>query len=277
VHQYETSRTGDVLAGTYAESKLWPQSRERLEWMHLEDNQSTTGYHNNDLLRFGIWQELGTSVRLDGNYTRLDDHNRDFGVNATWNEREDDLTVQASFYQLLEGQKDLALEIDPFFASLGELFPYYDARFLVSKGFGNKVTVQAGFDARRVTDDSNQGEFNHDFDRYFLTLVLSDTLPAGLVLSGTGEFWDSGSTGITSGGADLSRHFGTQLDASIGTYYSLYKTDIFADVERDNVRTYYLRLRYHQGKSLTWDLRYEYESVDPGPFNTLILGLVWHF
>jgi hypothetical protein len=277
VHIYESSRSGDVLGGAFAESKLWPQSRERLEWMHLEDSSSSTGYHDNNLWRLGVWQELGTNVHVDGNYTRLDDHNRDFSVNATWRERDDDLTMQASFYQLLEGQKALALEIDPFFTTLGELFPYYDARFLVSKGFGNKVNVQAGFDARRVTDDSNQGQFNHDFDRYFMTLVLSDMLPAGLVLSGTGEFWDSGATGITSAGADLSRHFGPKFDTSIGTYYSLYKTDLFSDVERDNVRTYYLRLRYHQGQSLTWDLRYEYESVDVGPFNTLILGLVWHF
>jgi hypothetical protein len=276
VHEFESSATGDVMAGSFAESKLWEKSKARLDWMHLEDN-SSTGYHNDEVWKLGLWQDVGKSLRLDGNYSRLNDHNRDFGVHATWTDAEDDLTVQASYYELLQAQKDHSLELDPFFTTLFELFPYYSAGFLVSKGLSDKLNLQGGFDARRVTDNSNQGEFNHDFDRYFLTAVLSNVLPSELVLSATGEIWDSGSTGIASCGADLSRRFSGKLDTAIGTYYSLYKTDLFTSVERDNVRTYYLKLRYHQDQSLTWELRYEYESVDPGPFNTLILGLVWHF
>jgi hypothetical protein len=276
VYLYESSRTGDVMAGAFAESKLWSESRGRLDWMHIEDNTST-GYHDDNMWSLGLWQDLGKSVHLEGNYTRLNDHNRDFGVRATWNRPEDELTVQASFYQLLEGQKDLALPIDPFFTSLGELFPYYDAQLLVSKALGPKFNLQAGLDVRRVTDDANLGEFNHDFERYFLTGVMSHVLPAELVLSATGEVWDAGSTGIAGGGVDLSRKFGIKWDTAIGTYYSLYKTDLFSAQERDNVRTYYLRLRYRQAEALSWDLRYEYESDDPGPFNSLILGLVWHF
>jgi hypothetical protein len=276
VYLYESSRTGDVQGGLFAESKLWSQAKARLDWMHLEDT-SSTGYHSDNVYRLGVWQDLGQNLHLDGNYSRLDGKNRDWSLRANWNDVEDDVSVQAAFYQLLEGQAALALPIDPFFSSLGELFPYYDTRLLVSKGFGKKVNVQAGLDIRRVTHDDDLGEFNRDFERYFLTGILTDVLPAELVLSVTGEIWDSDSTGIASAGADLSRRFSGKLDTSVGTYYSLYKTDVFNDMERDNVRTYYFRLRYRQGPSLSWDLRYELESVDPGPFNTLIAGLVWHF
>lgn len=276
VYMFESSTSGDVQAGAFAESKLWSQAKGRLDYMYLEDTTST-GYHSDNLWRLGVWQDLGQNLHFEGNYSRLNDHNRDWALRANWAKPEDDLTVQVSFYQLLEGQQDLALPIDPFYTSLFELFPFFDARFLISKGFGEKWNLQAGFDSRQVTDSADEGDFNHDFYRYFLTAVMSDVLPAGLVLSVTGEVWDGGSTGIVTSGADLSRRFGGKLDGAIGTYYALYKNDLFSQDEQQNVRAYYLKLRYHQGQSLIWDLRYEYESDDFGPFNTLVLGLVWHF
>jgi hypothetical protein len=276
VHMYESSTNGDAIGGVFGQAKLWSDARARLDWMHLDDS-SETGDHVDNLWKLGVWQDIGSAWHLEGNYSRLNDHNRDFTVRGTYSDLEDNLTVQGAFYQLLEGQKALSLELDPFFTALGELFPYYDGSLLVSKGFGNDVNVQAGFDARRVTDDADLGEFNHDFDRYFATVALSHILPSELVLSGTGEMWDGGGTGIASWGADLARKFDGRWDTSIGTYFSLYKADLFSTTERDNVRTYYLRVRYRHSSALTWDLRYEYESSEFGPFNTLILGLVWHF
>jgi hypothetical protein len=75
---------------------------------------------------------------------------------------------------------------------------------------------------------------------------------------------------------DLKRDFGEKVVASIGSYYSLYKYDLYLVEERDDVRTYYLRLRYKGGPSWSCDLRYEYEdSFDD--YSTLRMGATWLF
>jgi hypothetical protein len=42
VHLHESSRNGDLLAGVFAESKLWPDGRARVDWMHLKDDTSAS-------------------------------------------------------------------------------------------------------------------------------------------------------------------------------------------------------------------------------------------
>ena len=49
----------------------------------------------------------------------------------------------------------------------------------------------------------------------------------------------------------LSREMSEKLKLSFGSYYSLYKYDLFLVSERDDVRTYYLRLRWKGGPAWT--------------------------
>ena len=185
--------------------------------------------------------------------------------------------MQASFYELLSTQQALPLEIDPFYATLYDLFPYHQARIMASKGFGSKLSVQAGAEARRVSDDSDEGQWNRDFERYFSTLQLSEILPAHLVLGLTGEVWNSQGNDIDSWGVDLSKRFGEVLDGSLGSYYSLYKTDFASGTESDDVRTWFLRLRWKRSKSSIFDLRFDVEDMDPQTVQTLRVGWTWRF
>jgi hypothetical protein len=276
VHEYESSSAGDFIGGTFAEMKPWHGARARFDWMHLED-QTMFGDHSNDLFKLDFGQSFGENLRIDANATRLDDANRDYTVKADWVLPEDGITIQATFYQLLEEQKSLALEIDPFYTTLLTQFPYYEGRLLASKDFGDKLSFQGGADFRRMEHQDDIGEFNRDFDHGYLTALLKNLFTSQLDLSLTGDLWYGGGSDITTWGADLSRKIGSHWTAGVGSYFSLFKYELFANAERDDVRTYYVNARWKNG-SLSCDVRYEYEDAQhTGTFNTLRLGATWSF
>ena len=70
---------------------------------------------------------------------------------------------------------------------------------------------------------------------------------------------------------------GARLDGSIGSSYSLYKYDYFANDERDDVQTYYVRLDCKATESFDADLAYEFEDTNSNDFQTLRVGLTWRF
>jgi hypothetical protein len=276
VHPYESSPAGDALLGAFASAKPWQGNRLRLDWMHFQDERGEAEYED-DLLGARAWQRFGPAFMLEAGYTRLGQDDRDLRARATWSDADDDLTLEASWYQLFEAQADLSLELDPFYATLLELFPYSQARFLASKGFGERLDLQAGVDLRHVSDEDDVGDFNRDFERYFLRADLQDTLPAELDLGAIGEMWVSDGSDVETWGLDLEREFGAELEASLGTLFALYKFDAASQEERENVRTWFLRLRWKRSKSTTFDAQYDFEDSDGTDFHTVRLGGTWRF
>lgn len=184
--------------------------------------------------------------------------------------------VQASFYELLRTQRDYALEFDNFFSSALEYRPYTQVRGLVSKGFGEHFTLDAGADGRWLRDGDDEGAYNHEFERYFVTPTLQRVPWKGLSLSVTGEFWNSDED-VWSWGADATHKCTEALKVSLGTFYSLYKYDYYAASERDDVRTIYARVRWKLENNLRLDGGYEYEHSDFDTIQTVRLGVTWDF
>ncbi len=275
VHPYEDSTEGDVLMGASLEAWPWEKGRARIDWMHAED-ETLLGEHNNDLLGFGLWQRIGDSVSAELQHTRIEGEARDVRAAASWLSSEQDLSVSLAYYQLLETQGELALEFDPFFAALHELFPYHDVRFSVSKGFGESLRADIGVNMRRLTESEDIGEFNRDFDRGFLTLVFPELLPEEIVLSTTGDWWNASGSDVTTTGAELSREW-EHLEAAVGSYYALFEYDWSAGRERDKVRVWYVRLAWRRSGGLDHELRYEYEEDDFEDVHGLRWVSTWHF
>jgi hypothetical protein len=275
VHAYESSPQGDLIAGLYGQVQPWKGGRARVDWMHVDD-QTFFGDLGNDLLGLSAWQELFGRVQLYGQYTRLEDRSRDVTARATWREPDWDLVVQGWFYELLQTQRDYAIEFDPFYNAALEYHPYVQARALVGKGFGDYMTVDGGAEVRRLRDQADEGDFNHNFQRFFLTPTVQGVGLKGLSVSLTGEVWKSEDE-IWSWGADVTHKCSEALKASAGTYFSLYKYDYFSATERDDVRTYYLKLRYKLSKALRLDGGYEYEHSRVDTIQTVRVGVVWDF
>ena len=276
VELYSDSRTGDALYGAFAEARPWKGARVRADWMHAEDDLRL-GQLSNDLYGIGVWQSLWTSLRVDAEYTRLEEKNRDVRLRANWSASDSDLVLRASWYQLLEPQGALAQAFDPFSSTLYELEPYEQLGLQASKSFGAHLQLQAGYDARRLAHSQDAGTYNHEFDRGWATLGLPGVLPAALELSLTGELWDTQDSSFHTFGAELSRRFDERLDASLGTSYALYKYDLFQARELDHVRSWYARLELDRSGPLRLELRYEFEDEPTGQYHDLRLGATWRF
>lgn len=275
VHLFESSSSGDALAGFYLEGRPWEGARARLDWMHLED-ETVLAEHEDDLFGIDLRQGIGEKLHLNGRYSRIEQHDRDLSLGASWYPN-DELTLRATHYRLLRTQRNRSLEADPFFDSLRELFPYHQTGVLVTKDFGERASLEVGLDVRRVDEADDEGEFNRDFDRGFVTTTLLDVLPADLVLSLTGDVWDGGDGDVNSLGAELSLPYGERLEWALGTYYSLYKYDLFLDSEREDVRTWYVRWRKRRREGISLDLLYEYEWDDDDSYHNLRLVGTWLF
>ena len=273
-HIYDTSTSGDSMLGAWVQAQPWKDGRVRADWMYLED-ETRLPQGQNDLVSLSMWQSLSPRLQFEGRYTHLESESRDVRVQANWFDPRYDLTLFVSYFELLREQQGFALDVDPLLTSTFAQFPYREARVLASKALSDSLLLQGGTDVRRVSDDSDIGDFNHDFERTYLTATHADLLPMKLSLSLTGEVWNSPDDNIQTWGADVSRRFGQALDTTLGSYFALYKYDYFTGSERDDVRTYFMALRWRRSQASTFDLRYEFEDNEYGDFQTLRLGATW--
>ena len=65
--------------------------------------------------------------------------------------------------------------------------------------------------------------------------------------------------------------------ASLRTFYSLSKFDLFSNSERDDVRTWFVRLRHKVSRALVLEGDYELEDNDFDEYHRLRLGVTWNF
>ncbi len=278
VHPYESSSDGDFVAGLFGQWDVWKQALLRLDWMHLTD-ENRLGDHQNDLLGVELQQAIRGKERdtlFQAKWTGLDGSGRDLRLSTNFFDSERGFSFDASYYELVTKQNDLAVPLDPFTSALFELFPYHQVTLLASKTW-KRLVLQGGADVRRVDDPEDVGQFNRDFVRGHVTATTDALLPWDLALSLTGETWESDGNDFESWGIDLSREVGKHIDASVGSYYSPFKYDLFANEERDHVRTWYFDVRYDSTPSTRLSLDYELEQNDLDDFHLVKVGCTWRF
>ncbi len=276
VRLYDATSIGDQIVGAWTEARPWTGGRVRADWMHLHQDAEPTDYFN-DLLGLSLWQRMGQHVLVDAGYTMLEEESRDVRLRATYDDGEGDLMVQAGYYRLLNEQADFAYEFDPYYATLQEYQPYGQYRLLVSKALTDDLRLDLGGDLRDLEDDSDENRLNHGYERAYATLVLVDLLAHGLDLSLTGDTWNSDDQDIDTWGVDLTWQPDSNWRASAGSSYALYKYDVASDVERDDVRVWYARLRRKISTAWTFDLEYDYEDDDYDDYQDILVGATWHF
>lgn len=277
VRLFETAVDGDRVGGLYVQTRPWRAGRVRLDYMHLEDETRLLSTKD-DLWSVRAWQRLGDerALRLSGGHSRLGSEARDWFLRARWHDPQRALGAQVRFYELLEPQGDLVFELDPFSALLFELRPYRQWHLQASKGFGEHVSLEGGLALREVSEEEDEGEFNRDFDRHHVSLSLIE-LPGEVEVTFTGAVYDDSGIETETWGVDLARELGESWRGSLGSYYSLYRIDLFQNIERDHVRTWYARARGGWREDLTLDLRLEYEEDDFDDYLVMRGGVRWAF
>src|SRR4030095_7203358 len=144
---------------------------------------------------------------------------------------------------------------------------YEQADVHASKGFGDRFDVDAGVEARRLLPGEEDGPFNHDTTRFYVTPTLSDVVWKGLSLSVPYDAY-SGEAGedLQAWAADATYRISKTSRASVGTDYSLYKFGPLDDSERTHVRSAYLRFKTALSASLSADVQYTWERDDVETF-----------
>lgn len=274
--RYYDETNNDPLYGLYLKGKPWKGGRARIDWLHAED-ETVFGSVSDDLFGLSVWQAFPSGLRLEGAYTRLESIDRDLRLLGTWLDQENDLQVRLSYYELLQAQSFNSTELDPFSYVLGVWQPFTQSALVASKGFGETFNLQGGIDLRNVNDSADEGTYNRDVNRYYLTANLLRLGDLGTGLSVTADLWQGGGRDISSWGADLTQPFGDRYEGALGTFYSLYKTDLVTGVEREDVRAYFARFHMDLSADTSFEIRYQFEQTDFEDYNDLRLRGTWRF
>lgn len=276
VHLSETWPSDEWLGGVYATFRPWEKGTMRFDLMHFEDD-ARIGDGDNDLITMGLSHRLTDEVRVEGEYSMLDGDARDMRLKSFALFPDQELTVRVSYYQQFERELDFASELNPFYNFLNVSEPYNQEQLSFTKSFGESLDLIGGIDSRRVEDDADIGRFNRDFDRYFITASMPDLLPMSTTLGLTGEVWDSPQNDISTWGVDLTTTLEDGAEASVGSYYSLYKYYWDVAAEREDVRTYFGEYKRDLSESSSFKVRYEYEDESVDSFHSLKLSVLWRF
>jgi hypothetical protein len=275
VHVFESSSAGDALGGVFVEARPWNSGRVRLDYMRIEDERDARTF-DDDLLGLDVWHTFGRELSLHAATSHLEGRPRDARLDATWLPNED-WVLRASAYHLDAPQVDRSLEANPLFDTLRVYQPFDQGQLFVTRYVNEHLTLDLGADVRRVRDEEDLGDFNRDFERAYLTATLEDALPGGLALAVTYDDWESDESSIEGFDAELSRTFGGDVAARLGTDVSLFEYDFFLDAEREDVRTWYLGLSKRPRDGPRVDLRFEYQEDDTDRYRDVILGVTWRF
>jgi hypothetical protein len=179
-----------------------------------------------------------------------------------------DLDIDTSyFYQFKE--IDEAPTSSPFYTGLTEpIKPYHNFTLDIMKGvYKDRIWVSAGTQWRLLDSGEDETEFNHSYNNQYLALIIDDLLMKNLELSLQADFWqvmDSDNEDeILSFGGEIAYEKPKTINISLGSFYSLYRYDYFADAdEKTDVYTIYSDIRYYIQPKLYLDARYELDIYD---------------
>ncbi|MCE9583412.1 MAG: hypothetical protein K8T20_13080 [Planctomycetes bacterium] len=279
VHYFESAWRGDSIIGAFIQARPWTGARVRAEYTRIRD-ATTGGTQRDNLWNFSAWQQIADVLTLNGRFSILNTMSRDHLLRADLYVTDWDFRVDASWYRLYRTQNLTTIDTDFFTSALHSYFPYDQFRLLVAKGIGKHINLQAGGDLRAVSPYDDEGPGNRSFVRFFFSPGITNWPIDGLSASVTLEYWNIRHTrnGDTqSAGFDVSYKGIKGLKISAGSNFALWKYDVFDDLERQHVQTYYARVSYSPWKPLKFEVGYELEDTKSDDFHKVKVSVSYTF
>lgn len=270
-HLFESSPEGDISTGAAVTASPWRGGQLRFDYVHVTDDYLGATAQD-DLFGLSGHQRFDSHLFVDAHLNLIGSDARDFLLHAAWSLPEEDLTLTARYNALWSDQKRRSIDFDYFTPILQTYFAYDQYELFGHKGFGDDLFVDGGVQFRELREDSNEGVFNHEFRRYYLTPGVQGWPAAGTTITLTGEIWDSGGDDFTALGGDLNHEFDDRLSGAIGTFFQLYRYDALTDQERENVQVSYAKVFYQANEFLRLRASIEFENGDEEDYLTVILG-----
>ncbi len=285
VHPFESSPSGDWVAGAWAKVSPWKGGTLRLDYLKGED-EYLLGTSKDELVSLQAWQSLPAGVRLGYSVSGLDREPRQQRFQASYSCTEWDLLLRLNALQQFEEEAQLIQELDEFFVVAREVRPYRQYSGILSKGIGKGGLVVLEAQLRRMEHPEDVGPFNREFLRVRLAPSWSDVVVEGLSLGLVGEHWqvaDTDDGDSKSAGFDVTYAVGKLLKVSLGSEYSRFTYDSFTGDERQGVRSLYLRVNWKVRDDLRIEASFatehsRYADDDAlEDINTLKVGTSWTF
>ena len=306
VHLYENEwgmDPGDWTAGGSLQWDPISPLRFRFDFSHISDDASAFRASGEDLednlLGASVWVTAGKHVELYSRFTSFTDQPRDLEGSAALSFPEQKFTVRLSAYRLLVVQDIRVVDWDAF-SLAGSYRPYTQVMATLTKGFGEKFSVDAGFALRLLDAWQEASAFNHGFRRYFLTLATDDLLLKNFNLDATLDYYQgqdnelrndnvgtsfsaakkfliSRNTAAKKEGGKKKKRSRRYLGLRGGTSYYLYRYNLSTGDESTDVQTYFGEVQWDMMEHVKLRGSYEFEDNDQGDFQTVTVKTTWDF
>ena len=209
---FESSPSGDWSTGAALSVEPWRAGRLRFDYMHITDDYLSMTSHD-DLFGVRFDQSIARALALNAHLNILEGDARDLGAGASWSDFEADLTLTARYAALFSDENRHSITLDYYTPLIQTYTAYHQWEIAGHKGLGD-FYVEAGLQWRKLDQNSTEGVFNHEFQRYHASPGLIGWPWRGSDVSATFELWDASGDRFTAFGADFTQEFDERWRAS---------------------------------------------------------------
>lgn len=248
----------------------------RFDWMHIDDDVYAAD-GTDDLVAVQAWHAIDDRTTVYAKHTWLDGNARDLVLRGQSYWEQLGIDGSLTYRELLSTQSAQTTEFDPYSPILVTYAPYRQIEALATKQFGERWAVSAGCDARQLRDDGAESQFNREYTRFYAGPSVQKLFGKDLTLSGNAERWNAIDGDYTTFSGDLRWRASPLTTATMGTSYARFAYDAFAAEERDNVRSWYLRVQHRPKPDLRIDGTIAHEQNDIDSYVHFRIGATWTF
>ena len=257
-----------------------PELRIEADYRFLTEDTNTKVALEDHEYGMRIWYKLGPWFYTKAVFRGLND----YILRVAWDNR---LVLSegefgASF--LVDVQPSELTEVneraDLFFSTLGTSLPHMRAKLDLWKSFTTTkagiYSFHLGWNNRTLLNKNEPTIFNRNLNNVYLWAEARDMGLKGLFVTlavdynlTQGPKTEGDQMGFSAGGSLGWK--GSVFQGELGTYYQLFKYNYYLDVEElENVRTYFVKLKYKPLSWLSIKVRYEFEQFDRNLHNMFI-------
>lgn len=288
VHQFENQlgdHWGDWTVGGALQWTPISRIRSRFEYTHLKDKaaafRSAQGDQEDDLFSESVWIDITQTIDFYSRLTSFSDQLRDVQAAVGFRLPKKDFSLRLQMFRLLNGYDIRVLEWDAFRIA-GTYQPYTEVGVQAAKGIGKHLSVDGGFNWRKLDDKAVASSFNHGYERGYLSLSLQSLPVKGLSFSATADYYRGEDSTLKNNNFGGSFFVAQQLlkkrmTVTAGTAYYLYRYNLLTGTESEDVQAYFARLEGQITKAFRLKGGYEFEHNSLNGFHTVNVSLSWGF
>jgi hypothetical protein len=258
---FEDATSGDFLGGFGIEAPLDALTTARLDYVYINDENGFYGAEDNNLVTAEIRRRLAPDALGWIRYSHLNGDPNELEVVYDGPLVRPDVTMRARWKTLLTAQGVLTYGLDPYAVITQALEPYHEGSVSVAKAFGRHHFVEGGAAGRWLKNKSDEGRYNREFQRLYITFGSKDWPRKHWSLGLTGDLWTGDDT-IGSLGAQVEYKPSSCWRMRLGTDFQRYRTDFYRDEERLDSRSVFLDARYRPQESWSFHTRVRWEDDD---------------